>query len=187
VDYRSEDGPRPDRSVLRELRRVDPDVYPVWRNYWMDATTGRRLYREDGTPAYAPQWWIMKRCADGVHRLLFRCPHFDNRVWRMIEADAARHRDAQQIEDAIEAAAAQAAAQAERKIDADNCDFHSANRGKLSSILEGDNYKITDDRGMRRDQKISSYGGQKNRTSGRDSVPISDKEAGWEMPWGENA
>lgn len=183
--YHSEDGPRPDRAVLRRLREVDPSVYPVWRNYWMDATTGRRLLRQDGRPVYAPQWWIFRRCHDGVDRLLFRCPYFDNRVWRRIEADAARHLSERRIDEMISDAEAARAQSAEAKIAQDNEDFYSANRKRLASIVEGDNYKIADDRAMWRDQKIASYGRQSNRTSGRGSVPISDKEAGWEMPWGE--
>lgn len=181
--YRSEDGPKPDPAVLRQLRRVEPRAYPVWRNYWMDATTGRRLYRDDGKPVYAPQWWIFKKCHDGVDRLLFRTPHFDNRVWRAIEADAVRHKHEREIHEMIEDAARDRQAKADAKIAHDNADFHAANKKKLATLLQGDNYKITDSRGMNRESNPTSYAGQTRRNTVGTQVPISDKEAGWEMPW----
>lgn len=181
--FRSEDGPRPDPAVLKQLRRVDPSVYPVWRNYWMDATTGKRLYREDGKPFHAPQWWIFKRCHDGVDRLLFRTPYLDNRVWKAIEADAARHLHQRKIDEMISDAEAAKQARNEAKIEQDNADFLAANKSRLSTILQGDNYKITDDRGMYRESKPTSFAGQASRNTVGTKVPISDQEAGWEMPW----
>ena len=101
--FNSDDGTKPDRAVLAQLKQVDPTVYPVWRNWYMDMRTGRRLYRENGEPIHHPQWYIVKECADGRHRVILTTPYFDYRVPYRLRSDAGRHLPAKKINQMLDA------------------------------------------------------------------------------------
>ncbi len=189
-DWESDDGPRADRAVLRRLANFDPSIYPVFRWWAMDQLTGRPLLAErafrlddgyvvrkgDRIPRAA--WYIVKRCRDGVHRVLFTVQHFDNRVVRKLEADVARFLSAQQLEDRIDWAQQDEQEAQEKRRAEDVSDFVGANRSFIRDAMDGD----LDAPAYRRDAKIMSYPGQDSRTSARDAILPTNKERGIEMP-----
>ena len=174
-----DDGPSVDPAVLRALHDVDPSIYPVWRNWQPDLVTGAPLLTEDGERLWNPRWWIVKICRDGVHRQLFSVQFFDYRVPYRIKSDVARHLSASQIEQRIDDAQASAEKMEAAQREGDVADFVAANRSKLGTVFDGDNLKRPAEK---RDAKIFSYDGIANRTTGRDAIMPSAKEAGWEMP-----
>lgn len=180
---RSEDGPRPDRAVLAALRRVDPAVYPVWRNWAMNPIDGSTLYGPQG-PVYAPCWHLFKRCRDGRHRLLFRTPYFDYRVPHRIASDAGYHLSADRLSEAIDEAQRRQREDEERRRAQDWHDFATANRSLLRDVMDRPEGLRPGPSG--RDAQIASYPGQGNHTSGRGTVPLSKEELGLELPWEEN-
>jgi hypothetical protein len=180
--FTSEDGQKPDRAVVAEIKRIDPTIYPVWRIWHMDQITGAPLQTSDGRRFKNPQWYIVKECRDGRSRVLFTAPYLDGRVPRRLRADAGRHLRHQDINLILDEQAARAKERNEASYDQQQKDFIAANRKKLRTVFEGDNLK----RPIRkRDEKIISYSKQTQHTSGRESIVPDSKELGFEVPWQE--
>jgi hypothetical protein len=186
-------GPAPDPSVLRELHNIDPGLYVIWRELAIDYITGENLIvTRKGRLAniLMPCWHVCLMDSRGTHHHLFNWVNedgkglpLDQRVPKRIRADVGRHLDAKKINDEIDRAAEKAQEKKTKTYDDTMEDFRKANPRKLREAKEAFERGDAGDSIPKRDPKIVSYTGQGDRSTKRGTIPISNKEAGFEMPW----
>ncbi len=180
-------GPKPEPSVLRALRAIDPNLRAIWRWYYVDRRTGGDLLRLTGDPIPHPRWHVVMRTRETSTHLFEVCDEhgdfapLDHRVPAKIRADVARHLSADQILQKVEEVEQGSRERRENRYQEIRRDVLQANRRKLGEIFEGGNLQKGPSENTR-DAKILSYPGQPIRRSGFDSIPTTPKEEGWEMP-----
>ena len=187
--YRSDnEGPSPDGSVLRGLLRINPGLYPVWKRWVMDWTTGRPLVTLAGDRIEHPRWHIIIDHREKQTHLFavqdeagIPLP-LDGRVCEKILRDVGRHMTAEQINEMLDAAREERDRKQLGRYNELQQDVAKANKTKISEVFEGDNIKKGPS-GNSRDATVFSYEGAPNRKSGAEQqLPTDAKDEGWELP-----
>lgn len=197
-------GPAPDPGVVAELKRIDKNLYVVWRNFAFDATTplgDTLVYVRDqpgsqgqvGKPVEEPGWRIcLAREREPHDAVLFtwldeECKPIplDKRVAQKIRSDMARHMSPQEIIQHVKDARERDLFLREKERQQEVADIAAANARKIREAMEHANSttreKAFTPSGEKRDAIIYGYDGQPVRgTPGQ--VRKTAKEAGYELP-----
>lgn len=171
----------PEPAVVRELERLDSELFVTWSELYLDRSTGRPLVRRDGTVMRDPRWHVWRRDGRGVVHHLFSADRCDHRIPAKIRRDAARWVSEREIHEMIERANERQKARKEDRYATLQRDVVSANESILETIFEGDNITRPAQPHLR-DAKIVSYGGQPIRRSAFDAIPKTNEEIGLELP-----
>lgn len=182
-------GPAPDASIVRELRRLDPKLYVIWRHFAFDAATGMDLLDWRGRRIPEPGWRVCLTDAEGREHVLFLWIDeqgnplpLDRRVPEKIRSDVARHLTADEFMRRHLQAVEDEKADREKAWDASIDDFARANRTLLREALEREDQAGPQAPAVR-DERVVSYPGQPVRAASRDSIRLTNRELGLEMPW----
>lgn len=168
-------APSLDRSILARLRRLDPQLVVTWHPYSIDPFVGGTLLTRWGAPVPDPSWYLWRRDDNSSHHFLVAIyKDFGHEQVRKLEADVFRYMSPEEVSRAIRENQSRIHDQKRAAKEQLQRDKIKANAGPIHDLVFGN-------RPTRRDAKVMSYGGQRNRGS-RGQVDIDPREAGWELP-----
>ena len=184
----------PDSSIIRELKALDPGLFPHFSEYELDKATGSPLLTAGGIPILRPRWSIWQEDPK-TGQMYFLFYHedvnkpeadrtflpLDMRAVDRIRQDLGRQGfSPKQVADMM--MNSQKAWRDKREADMQDLreEVLKANKRKITEAMESMDGREGD---ASRDAKTFSYAGQTTRTSGAErKIEKSDKELGWELP-----
>lgn len=183
------DAPKPPLSVLRALNALDPGLFLAFARYRLDYRTFQPLVSlKTGLPILWPRWHVLLERQGRMHHLFawedpitrdFAAP--DMRIVEKIRADVGRHLTPAQINALVDQKLAGIQEYRERRVQELRVDILNANRAKIGNVFEADHLERGDV--SKRLPATFSYPGQEqHRETTQESVPVTGKEAGWELP-----
>lgn len=179
------DAPSLDRGVISRLRRLDPALVVTWNRYAHSPITGEillgsgRLDPHTGVrvvgPVQDPAYHLWRRDeSTGEYHLINSYPRFTQREVLSLERDVARYIAPRHVFAHIARAQEERRRREFDRLRAYQQDKAAANSSQVRDLVFGG---LSQNRGAR----IFSGGGITRRSTPGD-VPMTPREAGWEVP-----
>lgn len=177
----------PDRVIVEELQKLDPNLFVQPAMYEISKIDGRMLIFNDGKPHLKPRFhiWIGDPQDKNKNHYLFAVENddgsfrpLDRRVIDKIFGDIARTQGMtkEQILNLMENGRKEAVEKTQAKLD-----------DLLESVLKENAPVINSERDLKtvRDQKAFSYAGQTHKDTSAKEIPLTNEEIGIIIPTAE--